>query len=154
MSAAAVSIDRLLEPTTPVMEAVAELEDEVFGRGGLNEWHLPVITRHGHLYLARQGENLLGAASFICSLEPGRVVLVDMAVSEAYRRTGVGRRLLTMSMDGLRQDGMKVLELTVSPDNVPARALYKALGLSEAGFFSNEYGPGEDRIVMRVDLDV
>lgn len=152
--AESVVVEIVTDPTPTVIEAVAALEESTFGRGGLNEWHLPVIARRGRLYIARVGETeMVGAASLIRSWEDSAAFLFDLVVEREWRRRGVGRRLMTAIVEGLKTDGIRRLELTVAPENDAALALYRGFGLNETAFFPQEYGGGMDRVMLTLVLE-
>lgn len=151
---AGVVVELVTEPNSAVIDSIAALEENTFGRGGLNEWHLPVIARQGRLYLARAGQTeVVGAASLIRSWETGTAFLFDLAVTREWRRRGVGRRLMTAAVEGLKRDGIRRLELTVAPQNGPALALYSGFGMRKTAFLPKEYGDGTDRILLRLELE-
>lgn len=152
--AAGVVVELVKEPALAIIESVTALEENAFGRGGLNEWHLPVIARQGRLYVARANETkvVVGAASLIRSWETGIAFLFDLAVAREWRRRGVGRRLMAAVVEELKRDGIRCLELTVAPENGPALALYNGLGMTKAAYLPEEYGGGADRILLRLEL--
>ncbi len=154
MTATGVVVEIVKEPVPGVVEAVTALEETTFGRGGLNEWHLPAIIRQGRLYVARADETkiVVGAASLIRSWETGIAFLLDLAVAREWQRRGVGRRLMAAVVEGLKRDGIRCLELTVAPENGPALALYNGLGMTKAAYLPEEYGVGTDRILLRLEL--
>jgi GNAT superfamily N-acetyltransferase len=57
--------------------------------------------------------------------------LEDLFVSEAQRRTGLGRELVEAVIDRARERGCIRLELDVDEDNDAGRGLYAATGFSE-----------------------
>jgi ribosomal-protein-alanine N-acetyltransferase len=73
--------------------------------------------------------------------------LLNLAVDPAFRRRGVGRRLVAALASG----HAGVLWLEVRESNVGARKLYKSLGFLEAGRRPGYYpDSGEGAIVMNV----
>ena len=145
-------IKRVTAPGNDMISRIAGLENEVFGRGGLNEWHLPIIARQGALFVAEEGENLVGAASLIRSWTPEKAFLIDLAVAAAKRRQGAAQKLMKRAGADLLREGFKQIELTVAPDNEPACALYAQLGFERRGVCPDEYGTGRDRILLGLDL--
>jgi ribosomal-protein-alanine N-acetyltransferase len=140
---------RLIEsPDTDTIARIAALEEEAFGRGGLNEWHLPVIARHGRLYILKYGEKIIGAASLIRDWEAGRAFLFDFVIEKDARGRGYGRFLMEQLLVELKEQGIERLELTVAPDNIEAINLYKGSGFQKSAVLADEYGCGEDRWLM------
>ena len=54
-----------------------------------------------------------------------------LAVEPAYRRQGIGTRLIGLTKEIAKDNGYKKLSLIVFRDNAPALALYEALGFSQ-----------------------
>lgn len=76
-----------------------------------------------------------------------------IAVAEAARGTGLGRRLLAEAQQDARARGVQELFLEVREDNAPARALYASEGFVEIGVRPGYYQPeGVDAIAMRKEL--
>lgn len=143
-----IAIKLVTQPSPEIIEQVAVLEAEAFGRGGLNEWHLPVVARHGWLYIMECDGRVIAAAGLISDRRAGCAFLFDLAVTANLQGQGYGRRLLLHVIADQRQAGLNRLELTVSPDNVPGVALYDRLGFKVVENYAEEYGPGEDRLLM------
>ena len=61
------------------------------------------------------------------------VASIGMAVARDWRGRGVGTALMAESIRWARQAGVEKLALTVYPDNVAARALYRKFGFEEEG---------------------
>jgi GNAT superfamily N-acetyltransferase len=64
-------------------------------------------------------------------LSPAHGCLVHLFVHECARRTGVASALVLASRDWVKRQGGRSLDLNVLAQNVPARALYRKLGMSE-----------------------
>lgn len=72
------------------------------------------------------------------------------------RRHGLGRELMLEVLARLRDSGIELVRLTVEPANRAAILLYRSLGFSpeqpDAGLRRNYFGPGHDRLIMRLEL--
>ena len=78
--------------------------------------------------------------------------ILDVAVSAARRREGIGARLLArVAYDG-QVLGARSSSLEVFSANGGARALYESLGYSEAGVRADYYGTGQDAVIMTAAL--
>jgi ribosomal protein S18 acetylase RimI-like enzyme len=78
-----------------------------------------------------------------------------LAVAPAFQRQGVGRALLEAVIDEARADGIRKLTLRVLGGNVPAQALYKAVGFVEEGNLRGLFlldGTYVDDVLMSLNL--
>lgn len=84
----------------------------------------------------------------------GEADMMNLAVSPAYRRQGLGRSLVLALCEALRQQMQAtVLTLEVRESNVPAAALYASLGFTQIGLRKNYYQhPKEDARILRKEL--
>lgn len=79
--------------------------------------------------------------------------ILNLAVAPDARRQGLGQRLLQALLDALHRRGIERVFLEVRPTNVPARALYAALGFEEIGRRKEYYvNPVEDALILRKEL--
>ena len=138
----------ITEPDSEIIAKVTTLEEAAFGRGGLNEWHLPVIARHGRLFILLEGERVVGAASLIKDWSAKTAYLFDFVVDSGVRGKGCGRLFLEEVIDSLRVEGVSTVELSVAPDNQRAIDLYESLGFEKKRMLVSEYGEGQDRWLM------
>ena len=70
----------------------------------------------------------------------GEADMMNLAVSPAYRRQGLGRALVLALCESLRQKMQAtVLTLEVRDSNAPAAALYASLGFAQIGLRKNYY---------------
>ena len=67
--------------------------------------------------------------------------VLNLAVDPEHRRCGLARALLESAMQYGRADLMTSLWLEVRESNVPARSLYKAMGLEEQATRGTYYPP-------------
>lgn len=79
--------------------------------------------------------------------------LGNLAVAEAHRRRGLGRRLVRTALESVRDaDAADYLILEVRESNEAAIALYRGLGFRLLGRRSEYYrSPPEDALVMGLD---
>lgn len=102
---------------------------------------------------AMEGDTLVGyVGSQTCMDETD---MMNIAVSPAYRRKGVGRALIEALMDALKENGSRCLTLEVRASNQGAIALYQSLGFSQIGLRKNYYhNPKEDALILRKEWTV
>ncbi len=82
--------------------------------------------------VAAQGETLAGvvvAGEFLSIKFPGRALWIEeLYVRPAFRRHGLGRRLVTTLLDAAEADGIVGVELEAYRMNTAASVLYRSLG--------------------------
>jgi ribosomal protein S18 acetylase RimI-like enzyme len=129
------------------------IEEEVFGAAG-----------EGVLgaYYVRLCCEFFGETCF-AALEDGRIVgyiLCFVKGREAYCTTlavAPGRQGSRVALQLLRAlcaallDRVESCWFTVKEDNLQARSLHQALGATEIGLRDDFYGPGDRRLVSRID---
>lgn len=134
---------------------LVELEREAFGDGGMNEWHLVPVIRHGRVFVSKDNDIVVGEAQYMLDWNnPGCAYLIGVAVAGEVRGKGVGTKLLVASIQHLFADKIDSIELTVEAGNLAAIKVYQEkLGFEVTDFRKNEYGPGQDRLVMALTKD-
>lgn len=129
------------------------LEHEIFGKGGLNEWHLPFIIRFGRLFVLELDGRVAGAAELVKAWNnPLDAYLIGISVNKLFRGLGYGRYFLKSVIMTLKDDGVRRLLLTADEANHAALNLYRGVGFKIVGNLPNEYGPETDRLLMQLDL--
>ena len=78
--------------------------------------------------------------------------ILNVAVHPEARRSGVGLALMTEIISEAKSKKIRLMTLEVRRWNVPARSLYRKLRFVEQRLRTNYYGPGEDAIVMELNL--
>lgn len=81
------------------------------------------------------------------------VHLLNVAVHQARRGSGVGRTLVEAVITEGRATRARTMFLEVRAGNIAARRLYRQLGFRDLGVRRGYYGPGQDAIVMELKLD-
>ena len=148
-------IVRLVHDYEPkIIPQIVSLEQETFGYGGMNEWHLLPLIRHGRVFVSLQDQEVIGSVQYLLDWEnPKRAYMYGVAMAKPWRGMGVGTSFLQETFHLLFDDGIEAIELTVSSKNVGAIKVYQEkLGFNATAFRKNEYGLGEDRMVMQVLL--
>ena len=98
--------------------------------------------------VAMDGERLAGYVGSQTVL--GESDMMNVAVDGAYRRQGVGKKLIETLVVHLKDRESHCLTLEVRDSNTPARNLYASLGFSEIGRRKNYYrNPREDALILR-----
>ena len=91
---------------------------------------------------------------YLCLWEiADEIHITNIAVDRAQRRRGIGRFLLTQTLENARRRGVRTVFLEVRPTNTEARGLYEALGFHVIGRRKGYYyDTGEDALVMEAEL--
>ena len=98
-------------------------------------------------FCIRSGDELAGYGVYHCLFEDSEVL--DIAVAPAFRRRGIGRKLLDLMEQEVRSRGAERFMLEVRLSNITAQALYKRSGFEVTGTRRNYYkNPTEDAVLM------
>jgi ribosomal protein S18 acetylase RimI-like enzyme len=144
------SIVRLRKPDHEILVTLAQYDLEAFGPTGFRTYDLAVMAEAGAVFLARLGDDLIGACQVIRVMdEPAFCYIAGIYVRPAWQGQGFGREFLMEVAAKCRSLAAEGLLLTVSPTNTRALALYKSVGFAEEDFVPHFYGEGEDRYVFR-----
>jgi ribosomal protein S18 acetylase RimI-like enzyme len=140
----------------PDLPELSRLDREVFGKHAYPYFMLRQLydMYAQHLLVLDDGAGLRGYVLAGTTLRAERCWILGLAVAADGRGRGLGRMLMLEILERLRGEGVREVLLTVEPANVTAIVLYRSLGFVPAepdeGFRKAYFGPGEDRIVMRL----
>lgn len=90
-----------------------------------------IIKNGGAIFLARAGREIIGTCALI-SEDDGYYELSKMSVTDGYQGLGVGRRLLTATIDAFDVIGAGTLFLETNSILTPAITLYESAGFAHA----------------------
>ena len=146
MNADSITVERLNDPDSTDLRAIAALEGASFSNpwtiAALVEMLASPITR---LYVARAPDSRV-VAFCACWLIENELYINTVAVNPTMRRQGIARRLLRYILEST---GAARATLEVRRSNVAAQKLYEALGFAITAVRPRYYGnPEEDALVM------
>ena len=99
-----------------------------------------------HSVLLEDGGQVCGYACQFVIFEDAEIL--NLAVSPAYRRKGLGRELLKELESYAKEKQAERTLLEVREGNLPARSLYEAWGFKAFGVRKNYYEDGENAVLM------
>lgn len=136
------------------LPAIVEIENAAMScPWSLKSYEEAVTSDHSFIMVAEDDGRI--AAFSVFYLTPPEAELPDIVVDEKYRCQGLGRQLLTKSLEELEGRGIDTIFLEVRVSNTPARRLYEGIGFEEIGtrkyFYSD---PVEDAICMKLERNI
>jgi len=143
------------KPSGELLSNILDIEQEAFGDGALNEYVIVPLMRYGKVYLAVDEDDVpVACAYFMRDMADISVAyLMSVAVLPMFRGQNVGTALLNYALANLKRYGITRVMLTVDPANFNALSVYREkLGFTVVDSVKDEYGPGEDRLLMSKDL--
>ena len=134
-------------------EALRLLEADIFGAADddvLCSHYLRLCTEFfgDTCFLALADNRPVGY--LLCFVRDREAYCTTLAVRREFQRTRVTPLLLAAFVCAVIEK-VDTCWFTVKPDNAPARALHKMLGATEVGNLQDFYGPGDERIVSKID---
>jgi ribosomal-protein-alanine N-acetyltransferase len=110
--------------------------------------------RVGYLCRVAEVDGTIAGYSIV-AMGAGEAHLLNLCVRADVRGRGVGRRMLRMLVERVRQSGAEAVFLEVRPSNPGAIALYESEGFARIGLRKGYYqaaGGREDALVLKLDL--
>ncbi len=96
------------------------------------------------------------ASYCIMSAGAGEAHILNLCVADEFRRRGLGKFLLTNTLDEAKQAGIENVFLEVRPSNNAAIMLYEQLGFNQIGT-RKDYYPAksgrEDAVILAKNLE-
>jgi ribosomal-protein-alanine N-acetyltransferase len=140
-----------LDPET--LAGMCEQETAIHGECGFRRWELPIFADHGRNLIYEVDGETAGLAQLVRDWQsPDKAYLAGFGILPAARGRGVGREFLKEVIRDAADSGISEIELTVDPKNLPGIRIYTEAGFEVVQRQDAKYGPGEDRIVMRLKI--
>ena len=146
-------VTRVEEMRLDDIEAVHAIERRSFSTPWpANAFHEEITrNRMARYVVARVGDEIVGYAGLWMIVDEGHIT--TFGVDPAWRRQGIGQRMLLHLADLSSQLGATRMTLEVRASNVAAQALYGKFGFVETGRRPGYYSDdGEEAIVMATPL--
>jgi ribosomal-protein-alanine N-acetyltransferase len=145
----AIVVDRM---TVDDLIAVHVIERESFSTPWPEHAYRQEIeqNRLAHYVVARYGNEIVGFAGIWLLVDEAHIT--TFATRTAWRRQGIGERLLVALLDLSLARGAKEATLEVRPSNIPAKRLYEKYGFKVVGVRPRYYSDNnEDALIMTTD---
>lgn len=136
------------------VEQIAKLEAECFSAPWSAKSISDELANPLSLWLvALDGDTVSGYVGSQSVL--GEADMMNLAVGEAYRRLGIGKKLVLELISRLKSKDVHCLTLEVRASNNAAISLYRNLGFTQIGCRPNYYAkPKEDALILRKEWEV
>lgn len=102
--------------------------------------------KNGDFYVVKEGEKIIGYGGFTKAMD--EVSLVNLAISQDYRRKGIATKLLEHLIKMAKEKNIEKMFLEVRRKNIPAISFYHKNGFTERGIRRGYYEDREDAIIM------
>lgn len=130
------------------LDQVAALEAECFSTPWSKQSFLSAIEDENAYFMVAECEgSIIGQCGYYLLYDEADIS--NVAVTQSYRKNGIGFEMLSELMSYGKKHGVKAFTLEVRKSNIPAIGLYEKLGLSSVGIRPKFYeNPTEDAVIM------
>lgn len=134
------------------IKQIAEIEMSCIPGGWSEKLFLDALDNSGTIMLAAViNERVIGFLNGSYVIDEAE--LMNIAVSQEYRRDGIAGTLIKDFEDKLAEKGVNTVYLEVRESNLPAKRLYEKYGYIQNGLRKNYYrSPDENAVLMMKKL--
>jgi ribosomal-protein-alanine N-acetyltransferase len=145
---------RIRQADSADLAAVVEIERSAFSDPWTLESFRSALSLSHFRFLIAEGAAVEILGYIIIVIVSPEAEIANVAVGEAGRRGGVGRRLVVAGLELARSERVKNVYLEVRESNSAAQRLYEQVGFELIGRRKGYYErPREDALVLRCDFD-
>jgi len=127
-----------------LLDKLYEIEEQCFDREAFTKRQISyLLTDYNTIALVAKANNdISGFVIAQVEVENDRVFghIITVNVPPAYRRKGIGTKMLIEIENLLKQKGITECQLEVREDNSAALKLYQSVGYQKIGKLENYYG--------------
>lgn len=129
-------------------EAVSEIEEEAFSQPwSAKDFMEMAEADYAYYYVAEDNGKIVGCCGVRNMAGEGEIT--NVVVAKAFRRRGIGRKLMEYMLNEAAAAGIGACTLEVRVSNAPAIHLYESLGFQAEGIRPGFYEkPLEDALIM------
>lgn len=128
------------------IEEILELEKKVFGENGaIDIWNLKPYIKYGKVFIYLERDKVVAVAEIMKTWQEDKVYLYGLCVDTDFRGQGIGEKIMLGIFEYLKEKKIKLVELTVAPENSGAIKLYEKIGFERKELLENEYGENRNR---------
>ena len=132
------------------VKKLAEMEKEYFS----DAWSEKIVADEvakERVIVIKDKADIVGYCIFMVAADEGEILRI--AVDNAQRKNGYGKKLLSFAIDEMKRQGVISVFLEVRAANSAARALYDSIGFEEIGQRKKYYtNPEEDAIIYKLEI--
>lgn len=136
------------------LDAVMAIENVIYTHPWTRGNFVDSLNAGSHCWVMEFNGVLVGYA--VVNAGAGEAHLLNLSISAAWQRRGLGRELLIYVFDFIKKIYVSVMFLEVRVSNAVARALYAQAGFREIGLrrdYYPAYNGREDAIVLEYKFD-
>ena len=150
----AIEYFHISEGDQDMLDQIVLLEQQINARGSLGFFEAHSFIRYGRVYAAVEYDEVLGCVYFMRDFNnPQRVFLYGVIVRPAESGKRLGESLLLSAIADMKESGIRMVEVTVRPDNFKAMRIYReALGFNVINAQNTREAAEEDLLILRKSL--
>ena len=109
-----------------------------------------VLNNGGMIWFALLDNTPIGTVTMIKSNDSYEVA--KLAVTEKYKKLGIGERLMKVAIEFARENGTKKIYLFTNHNLIPAINLYKKCGFVQIPLIDNKYIESDMKMELFINL--